>query len=132
MKRAVAMAVVAAVGTAMVGAVQVMGEGGGTPSSLVPVPPCRLLDTRPDPDTVGPVSTPILDLRNEVAAYQDHGMLGFALHPAFESNGLMYAFFVVVHDQNGIQWRLALAEIVTTSTGTGSTGSNVARTCCKT
>ena len=80
MKRAVAMAVVAAVGTAMVGAVQVWGEGGGTPSSLIPVPPCRLLDTRPAPDTVGPVSTPI-PAGGELTQ-QVHGTNGNCIIPA--------------------------------------------------
>ncbi len=36
------------------------GAGGGsTPSSLVPIVPCRLMDTRPGADNVGPRSTPL-------------------------------------------------------------------------
>ena len=60
MKRVMTAALVAALGTASFGAVQVWGEGsGGSPSLLVPISPCRLADTRPAPDTIGPFGTPI-------------------------------------------------------------------------
>lgn len=37
----------------------VANAAGGTPSSFVPIVPCRLMDTRPAPNTVGPRVTPI-------------------------------------------------------------------------
>jgi glucose/arabinose dehydrogenase len=39
--------------------------------------------------------TPFLDISDEVGAWRDFGMLGFALHPNFEQNGFVYAFYVV-------------------------------------
>ena len=60
MKRSLAMAVVAAVGSCTIGAFQmVRGGSDGSPSMLVPIAPCRLFDTRPAPDNVGPVASPI-------------------------------------------------------------------------
>src|SRR5207249_1037655 len=40
-------------------------------------------------------STPFLDISDEVGAWRDFGMLGFALHPNFEQNHYVYALFVV-------------------------------------
>jgi hypothetical protein len=58
-KRSLAMAVVAAVGGCTIGAVQmVRGGSDGSPSMLVPIAPCRLFDTRPAPDNVGPRDDP--------------------------------------------------------------------------
>ena len=39
--------------------------------------------------------TPLLDISDEVGAWRDFGMLGFALHPNFEQNGFVYALYVV-------------------------------------
>jgi hypothetical protein len=56
---AVAVCAVGAVGVG-VGVVQLTSAASGsTPSSFVPITPCRLFDTRPAPDNVGPRSTPI-------------------------------------------------------------------------
>ena len=41
------------------------------------------------------VGEPLLDLREEVVIFGDHGMLGFALHPNFRSNGYIYALYPV-------------------------------------
>jgi glucose/arabinose dehydrogenase len=38
---------------------------------------------------------PWLDLSDEVGAWRDHGMLGFALHPAFKQTGWIYVYYVV-------------------------------------
>ena len=46
-------------------------------------------------DPAHPSTTRFLDIRNEVAAYNDHGMLGFVLHPGFESNGFVYVIYTV-------------------------------------
>ena len=46
-------------------------------------------------DETSPVTSAVLDLSAEVGAWGDHGMLGFALHPAFETNGYIYAMYVV-------------------------------------
>ncbi|TPW11207.1 MAG: hypothetical protein FD127_3351 [Acidimicrobiaceae bacterium] len=60
MRRSIGMAVAAAVGGMTVGVVPVVrGASDAAPSSLVPVPPCRLFDTRPGDDNVGPVATAI-------------------------------------------------------------------------
>jgi len=40
-------------------------------------------------------TTPVLDLSPEVGNWRDHGMLGFALDPNFETNGLIYMLYVV-------------------------------------
>jgi glucose/arabinose dehydrogenase len=40
-------------------------------------------------------STPFLDISDEVGAWRDFGLLGFALHPNFDQNGYVYALFVV-------------------------------------
>lgn len=39
--------------------------------------------------------TPLLDISDEVAAYRDFGLLGFALDPNFTTNGYIYLFYVV-------------------------------------
>ncbi|HTH06769.1 MAG TPA: PQQ-dependent sugar dehydrogenase, partial [Ilumatobacteraceae bacterium] len=39
--------------------------------------------------------TPLLDISDEVAAWRDYGMLGFALHPNFDQNGFFYVWYVV-------------------------------------
>ncbi|WP_187269984.1 PA14 domain-containing protein [Pontibacter qinzhouensis] len=39
--------------------------------------------------------TPLLDISEEVGDWRDHGMLGFALDPNFESNGYYYVLYVV-------------------------------------
>ncbi len=41
------------------------------------------------------LSTPFLDISDEVGGWRDFGLLGFALHPNFDSNGLVYALYVV-------------------------------------
>jgi glucose/arabinose dehydrogenase len=41
--------------------------------------------------------TPLLDISDEVGAWRDHGMLGFALHPNFLANGYVYVLYVVDH-----------------------------------
>lgn len=40
-------------------------------------------------------STPVLDISAEVGDWRDHGLLGFALDPNFESTGLIYLMYVV-------------------------------------
>ncbi len=40
-------------------------------------------------------TTPVLDISQEVAGYRDHGLLGFALDPNFNSNGFIYLLYVV-------------------------------------
>ena len=37
----------------------------------------------------------ILDIHDEVGSWGDHGMLGFALHPQFATNGYFYLLYVV-------------------------------------
>ena len=37
----------------------------------------------------------VLDISEEVGAWHDHGLLGFALHPQFETNGYIYLLYVV-------------------------------------
>ena len=39
--------------------------------------------------------TPVLDISPEVGNWRDHGMLGFALDPNFDVNGLIYCSYVV-------------------------------------
>jgi glucose/arabinose dehydrogenase len=39
--------------------------------------------------------TPFLDISDEVGAFRDVGMLGFALHPNFEQNGYVYTLYVM-------------------------------------
>ena len=41
--------------------------------------------------------TPVIDISEEVGAWQDYGMLGVALHPNFLNNGYIYLFYVVDH-----------------------------------
>ena len=40
-------------------------------------------------------STPVIDLSAEVGDWRDHGLLGFALDPDFETNGFIYLLYVV-------------------------------------
>jgi len=41
--------------------------------------------------------TPVLDVHAEVGNWGDHGLLGFALDPEFESSGFVYLMYVVDH-----------------------------------
>src|SRR5258705_843598 len=41
------------------------------------------------------LSTPFMDISDEVGAWRDFRVLGFAVHPNFDQNGYVYAFFVV-------------------------------------
>jgi len=43
------------------------------------------------------LSTPLIDISEEVGAYDDYGLLGFALHPDFRQNGYFYLLYVVDH-----------------------------------
>ena len=40
-------------------------------------------------------ATPVLDISAEVGNWRDHGMLGLALDPNYETNGLIYLLYVV-------------------------------------
>jgi len=40
-------------------------------------------------------STPVLDISPEVGNWRDHGMLGFAIDPNYDVNGLIYVLYVV-------------------------------------
>src|SRR5438477_1389619 len=42
-------------------------------------------------------SQPLLDISDEVGAWKDHGLMGFALHPDFVHNGYLYLLYVVDH-----------------------------------
>ena len=42
-------------------------------------------------------AAPLLDINDEVNAWRDFGLLGFALDPAFETNGYIYALYTVDH-----------------------------------
>ncbi len=46
------------------------------------------------PDGMGS-ATPLLDLREEVGFWREHGLLGLALDPAFLENGQLYTLYVV-------------------------------------
>jgi fibronectin type 3 domain-containing protein len=46
-------------------------------------------------DEAQPVTTPVLNISDEVGAWTDHGMLGFALHPDFAVTGYIYLLYVV-------------------------------------
>ncbi|MFT7603933.1 MAG: glucose/arabinose dehydrogenase [Saprospiraceae bacterium] len=47
-------------------------------------------------DTTGTISnTPMIDIREEVSVFVDHGFLGFALDPKFSQNGYVYLLYVV-------------------------------------
>ncbi|WP_169307115.1 LamG-like jellyroll fold domain-containing protein [Ferrimonas sediminicola] len=46
-------------------------------------------------DEANPVATPFLDIADEVLAWRDHGLLGFALDPLFEQNGYVYIGYIV-------------------------------------
>ena len=37
----------------------------------------------------------VLDISEEVGAWHDHGLLGFALHPQFDQNGYIYLLYLV-------------------------------------
>ena len=41
------------------------------------------------------LSTPLLDISEEVGGWRDYGMLGFALDPNFQTNGHFYVLYVV-------------------------------------
>jgi hypothetical protein len=41
--------------------------------------------------------TPLLDISEEVGAWDDYGLLGVAFHPNFRSNGYIYLLYVVDH-----------------------------------
>ncbi|MGH9163155.1 MAG: PQQ-dependent sugar dehydrogenase [Vicinamibacteraceae bacterium] len=42
-----------------------------------------------------PVTTPFLDISDEVGGWRDFGLLGLALHPNFDENGYIYVMYVV-------------------------------------
>ncbi|MPZ20460.1 MAG: DUF1349 domain-containing protein [Luteitalea sp.] len=42
-----------------------------------------------------PVTTPFLDISEEVGGWRDFGLLGLALHPNFPENGYIYVMYVV-------------------------------------
>lgn len=46
-------------------------------------------------DSANPVTTPFLDISEEVLPWRDHGMLGFALHPDFNRTGYVYVMYAV-------------------------------------
>src|SRR5215468_5107484 len=46
-------------------------------------------------DPGDPAPSLLLDISEEVGAWQDHGMLGFALDPNFRVNGYFYLLYVV-------------------------------------
>ena len=50
---------------------------------------CQFLKGKPYDGSFGS-TTPVLDISEEVANYNDFGLTGFALDPQFESNGLIY------------------------------------------
>ena len=39
----------------------------------------------------------MIDIREEVGAWDDHGLLGVALHPNFRQNGYIYLLYAVDH-----------------------------------
>ena len=43
----------------------------------------------------GGTKTIVLDISEEVGAWHDHGLLGFALHPQFDQNGYIYLLYMV-------------------------------------
>ena len=42
-------------------------------------------------------TTPLIDISEEVGAWEDYGLLGFALHPNFRQNGYIYLLYIVDH-----------------------------------
>src|SRR5262245_7013011 len=42
-------------------------------------------------------AAPLLDISEEVGAWEDYGLIGFTLDPQFLSNGFLYLFYVVDH-----------------------------------
>ncbi len=43
----------------------------------------------------GGIKRLVLDISEEVGAWHDHGLLGFALHPQFDQNGYIYLLYLV-------------------------------------
>jgi len=43
------------------------------------------------------LSQPFIDISDEVGGWRDYGLLGFVLHPNFQSNGYVYLLYVVDH-----------------------------------
>jgi len=43
------------------------------------------------------LSTPLIDIHDEVGGWRDFGLLGFALDPNFRNNGYIYLMYVVDH-----------------------------------
>ena len=41
--------------------------------------------------------TPLIDISDEVGAWEDHGLLSVVLHPNFRQNGYIYLYYVVDH-----------------------------------
>ena len=41
------------------------------------------------------LAAPLIDISDEVGAWRDYGLLGFALDPGFQQNGFIYLFYVV-------------------------------------
>ncbi len=70
----------AAVAFGAVGAVTLSAAGSSQPTALVPITPCRLLDTRPGDDNVGARATPFGP--NETFAVAVHGTNGECTIPA--------------------------------------------------
>ncbi len=48
------------------------------------------------------IATPLLDIRQEVGSWRDHGLNGFALDPNFRTNGYYYCFYTV--DRNHLMY----------------------------
>lgn len=67
-------------GGAVLGAVAIGATGAGTASVLVPIAPCRLVDTRPAPLTVGTRNTPIGS--GQTATFQVTGTNGDCTIPS--------------------------------------------------
>lgn len=79
------LAVILVAAIAAVGAIAIGATGDGTPSSLVPITPCRLVDTRPAPLTVGTRAAPIGS--GETVAVQVTGTNGNCTIPT-EATGI--------------------------------------------
>src|SRR5207247_2094265 len=41
------------------------------------------------------LAQPLIDITEEVGSWGDHGLMGFALDPAFQTNGYIYLFYIV-------------------------------------
>lgn len=48
------------------------------------------------------VKSVLLDIQDEVMSCCDHGLLGFALHPKFKTNGYFYTLYVLEKKYIGI------------------------------